>query len=43
MNYVIINGLICKEVDGETPIIRQVHKRSHFAYAKTEQLLKADY
>jgi len=51
--YVIINGLICKEIDDETPIvvptlmqipiIRQVHERGHFACAKTEQLLKADY
>lgn len=51
--YIIVNGLICKEIDGETPvvvpklmqnsIIRQVHERGHFACVKTVQLLKSDY
>lgn len=51
--FVIINGLLCKEVNGDTPIvvpklmqipiICQVHERGHFGCAKMEQLLKADY
>jgi len=51
--FVIVNGLLCKEVNGETPIvvpklmqipiIRQIHERGHFGSTKTEQLLKTDY
>lgn len=51
--FVIVNGLLCKENNGDTPIvvpklmqtsvIRHVHERDHFGTAKTEQLLKPDY
>ena len=51
--FVILNGLLCKELDDETSIvvpklmqtsiIRQVHERGHFGTTKTEQLLKSDY
>lgn len=51
--FVIVNGLLCKEVNGDTlivipklmqtSVIRQIHKRGHFGSAKTEQLLKSDY
>jgi len=51
--FTMMNGLLCKEIDGDTPIvvpklmqttiIRQIHERGHFWRANTEQLLKADY
>jgi ribonuclease HI len=51
--FVIANGLLCKKLDGDTPIvvprlmqtsiIRQIYERGHFGSAKTEQLLKPDY
>ncbi|XP_029178223.1 uncharacterized protein K02A2.6-like [Nylanderia fulva] len=51
--FVMINGLLCKKNDDDTPIvvpklmqisvIRHVHERGHFGTAKTEQLLKSDY
>jgi len=51
--YVMRNGLLFKEVDGDvrlvvpkamqSQIIKRAHKRGHFAINKTEQIVKRDY
>lgn len=53
VGYVMRNGLLFKEVDGDvrlvvpkamqSQIIKRLHDRRHFAVNKTEQLVKRDY